>query len=108
MHKKSSSWGKNSKNLRRFHQNPVNQSQIWILKQKHWLILETSSQQQAFKTFKWKEILKVTPDNKNTIKNILLQDVKKFAGGSLRYFSENCVNTLNIHYILDIITNGII
>lgn len=108
MHKKSSSWGKNSKNLRRFHQNPVNQSQIWILKQKHWLILETSSQQQAFKTFKWKEILKVTPDNKNTIKNILLQDVKKIVGGSLRYFSKNCVNTLNIHYILDIITNGII
>ena len=77
MHKKSSSWGKNSKNLRRFHQNPVNQSQIWILKQKHWLILETSSQQQAFKTFKWKEILKVTPDNKKYYQKYTFTGCKK-------------------------------
>ena len=36
------------------------------------------AQQQKFKTFKWKEILMVSSDNINNIKNKLLQDVKNF------------------------------
>ena len=58
-------------------------------KQKHWPIPEKLSQQQKFKTFKWKEILIVSSDNINNIKNKLLQDVKKFQDGNLRYLSKN-------------------
>ena len=74
MKKYNSSWDKNSKNLRKFPKNPANQSQYGYKNKKNWSIPEIS-QQQEFKTFKRKEILMVSSDHINTIKNKLLQDM---------------------------------
>ena len=74
MKKYNSSWDKNSKNLRKFPKNPANQSQYGYKNKKNWSIPEIS-QQQEFKTFKRKEILMVSSDHINTIKNKLLQDI---------------------------------
>ena len=74
MKKYNSSWDKNSKNLRKFPKNPANQSQYGYKNKKNWSIPEIS-QQQEFKTFKRKEILMVSSDHINTIKNKLLRDI---------------------------------
>lgn len=68
----NSSWDKNSKNLRKFPKNPANQSQYGYKNKKNWSIPEIS-QQQEFKTFKRKEILMVTSNNKNGIKSNLFR-----------------------------------
>ena len=74
MKKYNSSWDKNSKNLRKFPKNPANQSQYGYKNKKNWSIPEIS-QQPEFKTFKRKEILMVSSDHINTIKNKLLRDI---------------------------------
>ena len=49
----------------------------------------------------------VSSNNINAIKNKLLQDVKTFQGGNLKYFSKNWCKYTKDPYILGIITNGL-
>ena len=83
----------------------------WVPKESLWSIQETLQQQpqQQQTAPKTKEKLNmVDPSGFNDyIVNELYQDVKKFQGGNIRYFSKNWYQYTKERCILDIVTNGL-